>query len=227
MPEVSNKLFFANFWSSPLLFLSSLLSLPTHFTSSSTHTLYQSMNDNAFGFHFSASAAIDRFMALHRRSDHQQPSSTSATNSEATTPKKGKAKFVPTTIKDTKSHHPYKIKGKSDRKNSLPPDQALPRTEKAQEQARQEQRPQTFQPPPPNRSERHRYIASGYLLQNTGLVRALRDPTCAHADLVERDFTYLQVIFFIFSRGRTRYGSSGDRKRERFSLTLNLFHGKN
>ena len=156
------------------------------------------MDDNGFGFQFSASAAIDRFMTLHCRSDYQQSSSTSATNFEATTPKKDKAKFVPTTIKDTKSHHPYKIKGKSDRKNTFPPYQALPRTEKAQEQARQEQRPQTFQPPPPNRFERHRYIASGYLLQNTGLVRALRDPTCAHADLVERDFAYLQVNFFLY-----------------------------
>ncbi|KAF9205639.1 hypothetical protein BGZ59_000374, partial [Podila verticillata] len=145
-----------------------------------------------FGFHFSASAAIDRFMTLHHRSDHQQPSSTSATNSETTRSRKGKAKSVPTTIKDTNTHHPYKVKGKSDRKNTLPPDLALSRTEKAQEQARQELHPQPYQPPPPNSSERHRYIASGYLLQNTGLVRALRDRTCAHTDLVERDFAYLR-----------------------------------
>lgn len=191
------------------------------------------MDDNAFGFHFSASAAIDRFMALHRCSDHQQPSSTSATNSEATTSRKGKAKSVPTTIKDTSIHHPYKIKGKSDRKNTLPPDLALSRTEKAQEQAqaRQELHPRTYQPPPPNSSERHRYIASGYLLQNTGLVRALRDPTCAHADLVERDFAYLRVSFyhFLFSLGRALEVQVTEREREiqRFSHTQNLFYGKN
>ncbi|KFH62616.1 hypothetical protein MVEG_12008 [Podila verticillata NRRL 6337] len=140
------------------------------------------MDDKVFGFHFSASAAIDRFMTLHHRSDHQQPSSTSATNSETTRSRKGKAKSVPTTIKDTNTHHPYKVKGKSDRKNTLPPDLALSRTEKAQEQARQELHPQPYQPPPPNSSERHRYIASGYLLQNTGLVRALRDHYAPRVD---------------------------------------------
>ncbi|KAG0032641.1 hypothetical protein BGZ81_010365 [Podila clonocystis] len=154
--------------------------------------------DALFGFHFSASAAIDRFMALHRRGDPQHPSLTNATNSEAkSTSRKGKAakQPVPTTIKDSSSHYPHKRKEKSDRKNTLPQDPVLTRAEnRAHEQARQEQHPQTYQPPPPNSSERHRYIASGHLLQNTGLVRALRDPACAHADLVERDFAYLRNI---------------------------------
>ncbi|KAF9334874.1 hypothetical protein BG006_001345 [Podila minutissima] len=161
--------------------------------------------DALFGFHFSASAAIDRFMALHRHGDRQQPSSTNATNSEARpSSRKGKATklSVPTTIKDSSTYHPYKNKGKSDRK-ALPPDPVLSRTDnRVQEQARQEQHPQTYQSPPPNSSESHRYIASEHLLQNTGLVRALRDPACAHADLVERDFSYLRSILPPLTKNR-------------------------
>ncbi|KAG0094235.1 hypothetical protein BGZ93_007458 [Podila epicladia] len=154
--------------------------------------------DELFGFQFSASAAIDRFMALHRRGDHQQPHLKNATNSEArSASRKGKATRLsaPTTIRDSNTYHPYKKKGKSDKKNALASDPALSRTDnRVQEHARQELVPQTYQPPPPNSSESHRYIASEHLLQNTGLVRALRDPACAHADLVERDFSYLRSI---------------------------------
>ncbi|KAF9315618.1 hypothetical protein BG003_002837, partial [Podila horticola] len=153
--------------------------------------------DALFGFHFSASAAIDRFMALHRRGDHQQPSSTNATNSEGIpTSRKGKTTklLIPTTSKDSSTRHPYKKKGENVR-TVVPPNPMLPRTEnRAHEQGHQEEHPQTYLSPPPNSSERHRYIASGHLLQNTRLVRALRDPASAHADLVERDFTYLRNI---------------------------------
>ncbi|KAG0325241.1 hypothetical protein BG004_003271, partial [Podila humilis] len=59
-----------------------------------------------------------------------------------------------------------------------------------------------FQPEPPKSLERHRYIVSGYLMQNTALTRALRDPTCAHADLVERDLEYLRDMIPASTKNR-------------------------
>jgi hypothetical protein len=48
--------------------------------------------------------------------------------------------------------------------------------------------------PPPDFKETHKYIASSRLLQKTALVKALEDPDCGRASLVERDFEYLRVI---------------------------------
>ncbi|KAF9359253.1 hypothetical protein BGX26_012783 [Mortierella sp. AD094] len=48
--------------------------------------------------------------------------------------------------------------------------------------------------PPLTKPDIHRYIVSTRLLQNTAITRALVDPDCGRAELIERDVEYLRAL---------------------------------
>ncbi|KAF9152520.1 hypothetical protein BG015_005121 [Linnemannia schmuckeri] len=55
--------------------------------------------------------------------------------------------------------------------------------------------PREYDPlPAPESQETHKYIASSRLIQKNALVRAIVDPDCGCASLVERDFEYLRDV---------------------------------
>lgn len=204
-----------------LFFNLPLVSVATMSTSSKRTTSSQPLESSdpssitAASSRFSPSSAVDRFVALQRRNKPGSPlplvSASRQSSSEFIQPHAAKRqKHGPTSHNRAQTppgsgdvqrrpstHSPG---AKQDRiqdqvqKQSFV--QAATRIRSSTTHSSETSSPVVVRPydalPAPSQ-EIHRYIASTRILQNMAIVRALLDPDCGRARLVERDVEYLRV----------------------------------